>query len=149
MSSAACQRDSHRLGAECRECSGRDLHEKPGRGVGSSGYLLLQEWPGKQRRREPVLCPSGFVQDQPRQQGTCVDLSVCRCLLARLHHHQQHNGMQLNSFARRRLGPSVKPVGNHDYQADRWKRVEWCSWRDQCSLFCLNPAPSIPSSAQT
>ena len=64
--------------AQAGECSGRGLHEKPGRGVGSSSYLLLQEWPGKQRRREPVLCPLGFVHDQPRQQGMCVDLSVCR-----------------------------------------------------------------------
>ena len=86
--------------ARAGECSGRVLHEKPGRGVGSSSDLRTAGMAGKAATAGTSalsssfvqLCPAalGFVHDQPRQQGMCGDLLVCS-QLGRLHHQQLSN----------------------------------------------------------
>ena len=71
-------------GAECRRMQSPRFSRKPGRAESwtlARGGICLQEWPGKQRLGEPVLCPA-----PPCFVSASVTRDLCRHFA--LHHLQ-------------------------------------------------------------
>ena len=135
--SKACQRDSHRLGRRVqprRENAVAAVYTKNRAGVLAAAAICFCR-NGRESNDGGNQCSvhSALSTTSLGNRG-CVSTFRFAGL-----HHQQQNGMQ--------LGPTVKPAGNADCQADRWKGLNGDVRLD--AQLIIKPAPSSIRSDMT